>query len=344
MPRVSVIISNFNGARFLPRFSNFNGARFLPRLFESLRAQRGVETEIIVVDRCSTDDSGRLLAAEPGVRVVTEPPESGLVAGYQVGSLQATSELLFFCNEDMWFDPDCLQRLAERIDLDGRIGAADPWQWTYDGSEWIHGGTRFIPACWALNSPEPRRAADFRVPLATGAEIPFPCAGAVLIHRDVYRELGGWDTSFFLDHEDTDLFLRAWQRGWKSVVVPEARVYHAVNASNIQTLNSIHLTVSERRYVSQRANLMVIALKYFSWWALPRAALNWPVVLLNNLSKGRWGLVGRDFQVLAELRARFPAAWRFRKANSSYNLYVPGEQFFRVPEFSESARKCPLPV
>jgi GT2 family glycosyltransferase len=331
VPRVSVIISNFNGARFLPR------------LFESLRAQRGVETELIVVDRHSTDGSDRLLAAEAGLIVLSEPPETGLVAGYQKGSLRATADLLFFCNEDMWFDPDCLQRLAERIRLEDRIAAADPWQWTYDGLEWIHGGTRFVPSTWALNSPEPRRAADFRVPLPAGAEIPFPCAGAVLIHRDVFRELGGWDTSFFLDHEDTDLFLRAWQRRWKSVVVPEAKVYHAVNASNIQTLASIQLTVSQRRYVSQRANLLVIALKYFSWRALPVAALNWPAVVLNNLSKGRWEFLLRDLQVLRELARRFPAAWQFRRANSSYNHYFPGEQFFRVPEFSEPERNGPLP-
>ncbi|MBN9693916.1 MAG: glycosyltransferase family 2 protein [Verrucomicrobia bacterium] len=331
MPRVSIIISNFNGARFLPR------------LFQSLREQRGVETELIVVDRQSTDGSAELLAAEPGIVVLTEPPETGLVAGYHAGSARATADLLFFCNEDMWFDPDCLQRLAERIDLPNRVGATDPWQWTYDGSEWIHGGTRFLPARWALNSPEPRRAADFRVPLPAGEVIPFPCAGAVMIHRDVYRELGGWDTSFFLDHEDTDLFLRAWQRGWRSVVVPEAKVYHAVNASNVQTLTSIQVTVSQRRYVSQRANLGVIAVKYFSWQALPWAALNWPAVVLNNLSKGRWSFVSRDFQVLRELVRRLPAAWRFRQANTGYNYYYPGEQFFRVPEFSAPCRSGPEP-
>lgn len=331
MPRVSVIISNFNGARFLPR------------LLTTLREQRGVETELIVVDRHSTDRSSQILSEQPDLNVISEPPESGLVAGYHAGRAQATSDLLFFCNEDMWFDPDCLSRLAERIELGSRIGAADPWQWTYDGTEWIHGGTRFLPAAWALNSPDPRRATDFRVPLAAGDLIPFPCAGAVLIHRAVYDEVGGWDTSFFLDHEDTDLFLRAWQRGWKSVVVPEAKVYHAVNASNLQTLTSMQVTVSQRRYVSQRANLGVIALKYFSWRALPGAALNWPAVVLNNLAKGRWGYLLRDAQVLVELARRLPAAWQFRRANSSYNHYFPGEQFFRVPEFSAASRNGPVP-
>lgn len=324
MPQVSVIISNFNGARFLPR------------LLETLRAQRGVTLEIVVVDRRSTDGSAEILAGQPDVKVVSEPPETGLVAGYHAGTAVATAELLFFCNEDMWFDPDCLQRLAEKIDLDRRIGAADPWQWTYDGAEWIHGGTQFHPAPWAINSPYPLRAADFNVKLPDGTEVPFPCAGALLIHREVYRELGGWDGSFFLDHEDIDLFLRAWQRDWKTVLVPEAKVFHAVNASNTQTLTSLNMSVSQRRYVSQRANLTIIALKYFSWRVVPLALLVWPAVLVNNLTKGRWHFVRGDFAVLQEIARRWRTTLNFRRANAAYNCRFPGERFFTAPEHSRS--------
>jgi GT2 family glycosyltransferase len=81
--------------------SNFNGLRFLPRLLESLRAQRGVESEIIIVDRLSTDGSGEYLASQPDVRVLSERPETGLVSGYATGATVARGELLFFCNEDM---------------------------------------------------------------------------------------------------------------------------------------------------------------------------------------------------------------------------------------------------
>jgi hypothetical protein len=50
--------------------------------------------------------------------------------------------ICYFCNGDMWFDPDCLQRLAGRTDLADRVAAADPWQWTYDGTVLIHAGTK----------------------------------------------------------------------------------------------------------------------------------------------------------------------------------------------------------
>ncbi len=82
--------------------SNFNGLRFLPKLLASLRAQRGVALELIIVDRQSTDDSGAFLAAQPDVRVITEPPQSGLVTGYHAGTCVAKGDLFFFANEDLW--------------------------------------------------------------------------------------------------------------------------------------------------------------------------------------------------------------------------------------------------
>ena len=313
--------------------SNFNGKRFLPRLLDSLRAQSGVATEFIVVDRQSTDGSVEYLKCQLDVLVLSEPPESGLVTGYQAGYRQAKGNLFFFCNEDMWFEPDCLQQLAERIDLPGRVGAADGWHRTYDDAEWLHRGVRFHPMRWAINSPHPRVRTEFEADLKAGERVPYPCAGAFLIHRQMFEELGGWDTSFFLDHEDVDLFLRAWQRGWHCVTVPGARIHHAVNASNLQALPELRTTVARRRYVGQRANMLVLAIKYFGWRTLLLALAQWPVVIANNLGNGRWRNLRGDLALVPEISRRFAAAWQFRRANKSWNYYHPGERFFHDPRF-----------
>lgn len=314
--------------------SNFNGLRFLPRLLESLRSQRDVEIEIIVVDRHSTDGSGPYLASCPDVRVLSEPPESGLVSGYACGAAIARGELLFFCNEDMWFDPDCLRLLAARIDLPARIGAVDGWHWTYDGRHWIHGATRFEPIFWHLNSPHPFRSAAFAVDLPPGSDTPFPCAGAFLIHRDVYREIGEWDRGYFLDHEDVDLFIRAWQRNWRCVMEPSARIYHAVNAANAHILATTGQPVGHRRYVGQRANLVILAIKYFSWPWILASLVQWPLAVLNNLRAGYWFRLANDHAIPVEVWRRLPDALAFRRANAPYNLRFPGERFFTEARFS----------
>src|SRR5262249_6189666 len=155
--------------------------------------------------------------ANPWVRVISEPPESGLVSGYAIGAAIARHEHLFFCNEDMWFDPDCFRLLERHIDLPRGIVAADPWGWTLDGSQWIHGGTLFVRRIWNVNNPYPFRGKDFTRQLARGCDVPFPCAAAFMMHRSAYEAVGGWARDFFLDHEDLDLFIRVWQVGWRCV-------------------------------------------------------------------------------------------------------------------------------
>ncbi len=311
--------------------SNMNGARYLPRLLDTLVAQADVETEIIVVDRNSTDASAEILERYPTVRVLHESPASGLVAGYAVGAAKANNPLLFFCNEDLYLDERCLCELAARIDLSKRIAACDPWQWTYDGETWIHGGTRFRPSPWHIYSPFPFRMHEFTVPLPGGAEIPFACAGAVMIDAGVYAELGGWDASFFLDYEDIDLFLRAWQRGWLTVAVSEARVFHDAGSSNEKIVGVER--VSRRRYISHRSNVVVIAFKYFSPAFTVLGALNWMATVIANALRLRWGALRLDLVVLRDIARRLPAVWTFRRRNRFYNRVKPGEKFFLDPRF-----------
>jgi GT2 family glycosyltransferase len=227
----------------------------------------------------------------------------------------------------MWFDPMCLSLLEQKIDLAEGVVAADPWQWTYDGKAWIHGGVRFYRRNWDHNSPYPRRGVDFTVSLAEGERVPFPCAGAFLMHRNAYREIGGWDTSFFLDHEDIDLFLRAWQRGWHCVTVPEAKVYHAVNASNSKELEKGR-RVFPKRYIANRSNLAVIGLKYYSG---PERLLAWCgllVPLVGDILKFRGKKLSMDLQAIAATFRRLGDVRAFRQRNRQWSAGKPGQQFF----------------
>ena len=249
------------------------------------------------------------------------------MAGYAAGAAVARYDHVFFCNEDMWFDPMCLSLLEAQISLPRRIVAADPWQWTYDGKSWIHGGVRFYRCQWAPNSPYPRRGFDFTVSLTTGERVPFPCAGAFLMHRNAYEEIGGWDTSFFLDHEDIDLFLRVWQRGWQCVTVPEAKVYHAINASNTKTLQNGH-QVLLRRYIANRSKLAVIGLKYYSGMTLLLVLGALFVPVLGDVLRGRWKKLSLDVQSIVLTIRRMRDVRAFRRRNRQWMNARPGRQFF----------------
>lgn len=315
--------------------SNFNGAKYLPRLFESLYAQRGVELEIIVVDRNSSDASDSILAAHSKVQVIKHPPETGLVCGYAIGAERATKELLYFCNEDMWLEPDCLRLLADRIDLPARTGAVMPVQWTYDLKEIVTCGYWFDQAAWCRANPYPFRVSHWHLP-AKACVVAGINAGACMVHRQVYEEVGGWDRSFFLDYEDMDLALRLWQHEWWSLVVPEARVGHAVGASNNQSIDGGKQKVSRKRYIEGSSNVPAIAVKTFTGFALLLPFVSLGGRFLINLVRLRWRNAYWDLLVFTKVFQRLPALLQFRHLNSAWNRRKPGQSFFTEPQFDYS--------
>jgi GT2 family glycosyltransferase len=288
------------------------------------------------VDRHSRDGSLEYLAGQADVAVAHEPPETGLVCGYAAGVAPARHEHLFFCNEDMWFDADCLRLLEERLDPAAGVIAADPWQWTYDGARLIHAGTRFQRTPWDPQCAYPFRRYAFTEPIAPGEVVPFPCAGAFLMERRAYEAVGGWDRSFFLDHEDIDLFIRVWQRGWWCVSVPDARVYHAVGASNGHQLAALNTPVKRRRLISGLSSVSIIGLKYFTAVALLYPLVFPLLTVLKEAVRLRPRRAWLSLLAAGEALRRCPAALRFRARWARHNRRRPGQEFFRAPLFQHA--------
>jgi GT2 family glycosyltransferase len=162
----------------------------------------------------------------------------------------------------MWFDEWCLYNCAKHINLDKQIASSDPWQWTYDGKELAHAGVRFDKAISAyyLSQVIPFVGMNPLVDLKEGEIIPLSSAGACIIHRVAYVQSGGWDTSFFLDAEEEDLFLRLRRHGWKAVTVPSAKVFHAISVSTSKMVKKT--SVKKKRYISGLSNKTIITIKY----------------------------------------------------------------------------------
>jgi GT2 family glycosyltransferase len=302
-----------------------------------LKAQRDVTLEVIIVDRNSSDESAKILAEHPDVRVVREPPESGLVAGYSVGVPYAKHEYFFFCNEDMWFSADCLRLILAQFDAEPRVAGVMPLQKTYDGSGLVNWGTWFEDARWYRDNPHPFRASVFR-DVSEPETISGINAGACMISRTAYDAVGGWDTSFFLDYEDMDLSLRLWQQGWVCRIEPRAVAFHDVGASNGKPIEQGKIMVGEKRYVAALSNQVVIAMKSFTGVG-PLAA---PALLCDrfarNLLRRRWHQAKLDLRAVWLTLTRVPSVARHRQANRAWNQSRPGQGFFSDPRFDVKSR------
>jgi N-acetylglucosaminyl-diphospho-decaprenol L-rhamnosyltransferase len=230
---------------------NYNGERFLPACIESLNAQTLAPNATIVVDAASTDASERV-ARELGARFV--PSENlGLGRLYNIGAREAATPYVFLANNDIALDAACLEQLARALDDAPDALAADARQLDWDGDETIHARTKLTRGRMTREHL-PGFHLDHVVDSSDTA--PTVCANgaAMMVRRDVFLALGGFDETFFMEWEDLDLCWRGWLQGHPTLYVPAASVRHRVGAVTTSE-------IAPRRAASSHHNILRFALK-----------------------------------------------------------------------------------
>ncbi len=230
---------------------NHNGEHLLRDCIVSLAEQSLPPRSILVVDGASTDES-ESVSRELGTSFVGEL-NSGLGYLYNRGVARAQTEYVFLANNDIALFPDCLEHLAAALDAQPTAFAADAQQLDWSGKRTIHANTTLTRGP-LLREHLPGLHLDHNVQ-ATGIT-PTVCANgaAMMIRRTMFRELGGFDETFFMEWEDLDLCWRAWLRGWSTLYVPAAVVRHHVGGVTREG-------VRPRRSASSHHNLVRFALK-----------------------------------------------------------------------------------
>jgi GT2 family glycosyltransferase len=239
---------------------NHQGEHLLRDCLESLDAQTTPPREVIVADGASTDGSQQI-AEQLGARFLFVP-NNGLGFLYNVGARSTRCEYVLFSNNDVAYEPTCLERLVAALDDDERRFSADPTQLDWAGTRVIHARTT-IKRGRLLREYLPGLHFEAAVPADALTPTVSANGAAMLVRRLKLLELGGFDETFFMDYEDLDLCWRAWLRGWPTVYVPDARLRHRVGA--VTTTE-----VQPRRSASAHHNLVRFALKCLPW---PNAAV-----------------------------------------------------------------------
>jgi N-acetylglucosaminyl-diphospho-decaprenol L-rhamnosyltransferase len=248
----------------------YSGALHLAECLRSLQAQALSPAEIVVVDASSADGTVELATALSARTLVV--PNRGLGFLYNRGVEATSAPYVLFSNVDVSYDPQCVAELAGALDADERRFAADARQLDWSGTQLVHGQTTLRRGS-LLGEYLPGLALDHRVTAAVVT--PTVCANgaAMLVRRDAFLELGGFDETFFLDWEDLDLCWRAWVAGWATVYVPNAWLRHRVGAVTSAEM-------APRRLASSHHNILRFALKCLPPAAAARVIagelLRWP--------------------------------------------------------------------
>jgi GT2 family glycosyltransferase len=248
---------------------SYESRELLARCLEALAADaaRAASTEIIVVDQASRDGTAAWLAAEhPGVKLVALGENVGFGAGNNRGAERARGRWLLLLNNDAFVRPGAIDELVRFAEARPEIGAAGPRLLWPDGR--LQRSCRRFPTVFRLATeflylrklaPRSRILNGFyygefahdepwRVDWLTGA--------CLLVRRELYERLGGFDEAFFLYSEEVDLLYRAAQAGAETWYDPAAEVVHVWGgtAGRASALTLEEQARSHVRYLDKHAS------------------------------------------------------------------------------------------
>jgi GT2 family glycosyltransferase len=239
-PRVTVVIPNWNGERFLGL------------CLGSLRRQTFPDFEAVLVDNGSSDGSVGLVERDfPEMRIVSLGENRGFSAAANAGIEASEAGYVALLNNDTEQDPGWLAALVRAAEEHPEAGLFASKLVDYHDRRFLDGAgdaLRLSGFPYRLGHGERDRGQfDER------AYVFSACAAAALYRRGMLDDVGHFDEDFVSYCEDGDLSFRAQLAGYSCLYVPDAVVYHmgsastggkrSATATRLGTRNSLSLLV-----------------------------------------------------------------------------------------------------
>ncbi len=207
----------------------FRSKGTFPRLSAALDAQTVRPAAIHVLENGSPDPERIDLPDLPaGADLIVSETNLGFAAGNNLLAARARSKWLALLNPDAFPEPDWLERLlnaATRYPDAGLFGS----------TQWVDGENVVLDGCgdvWQAFGIPYRGGYGLSIQPPPEGEVFGPCGAAMMIRRDVFEALGGFDEDYFCYVEDVDLAYRARLSGHRAIQVRSANVVHVGYASS----------------------------------------------------------------------------------------------------------------
>jgi hypothetical protein len=234
MPKLSIIIVNWNTSKLL--------ADCLDSLKSEIQNPK-FETEIIVVDNGSTDDSLEMLLKIENckLKIIENKTNLGFAKGNNIGIKESAGQYIMLLNSDTTVNLGSLKKLVEFLDNNPNY-AVSPMLFLPDGkpqndyymkfpnlwqiflyhNPFIRPLAMKIPCLKSLIAQKPKLS-NFEVDQLPGA--------GLMMSRIVWDKVGDFDEDYNFLFEDVDWCWRAKKTKIKRMVVSEAKIIHLGGAS-----------------------------------------------------------------------------------------------------------------
>lgn len=210
-----------------------NSARDLANLLECKPLQDAFD-RIVVVDNASTDASCETARAG-GAHVLERGVNDSLSAAINAGVRECTSDLIAILNPDVLVDDaSVIDELARAFD-DPAVGLSAPMLRLPDGS--LQDSARTVPSPVELAQRRLQGTDTGALRPDDGAhDVPWVVGAFMLVRREAFWSVGGFDERYKLYFEDVDFCVRLWTEGWRVRIDSRLVVRHEHQASSRKSL------------------------------------------------------------------------------------------------------------
>jgi GT2 family glycosyltransferase len=230
MVSLSIIIVNYNTDVYLDKC-----------LSSIIKLIENVEYEIIIIDNNSPiREIEELSRKYKFAKFIFRNVNDGFGAGCNYGAKIAVGKYLAFVNPDIIFYKNVFNELINVFEEDDKLGVCSPifidsqnkisftfntfpdiiWEFY----EFIGKGyERRIKKLLSNENIIEKSKSPYYVDWVTGA--------CMIVKKEVFNKVEGFDKSFFLYYEDVDLQLKISKLGYRNAILPSCSVFHSVNCS-----------------------------------------------------------------------------------------------------------------
>lgn len=220
LPIASIIIVNYNGKHYLEEcFNSIYGLDY-PR----------DKLELILVDNASIDGSCEYVKKTfPNVRILQLDKNYGFCKPNNEGVKIARGQYVALLNNDTVVDKEWLLELIKGALNDKDVVSCGSKIFFLERKNLINsaGGKIAINGGGFYNGYGDEDCEKYNKFGYTG----FGCGAGVLVKKDFFDEIGGFDEDYFAACEENDLGWKSWLFGYKVLFVPTAVMYHRLSGT-----------------------------------------------------------------------------------------------------------------
>jgi len=258
-PQISVVIPTFNRAKMVCD------------CIASVLEQDDVILEVIVVDDCSSDETGKMVSEQFGkdarVKYLRNDKNSFQAVSCNKGAKVACGKYLFFLDDDNILEPHALSELLECFGRHPDAGLVAPLS--------VHKRESLRNLIWTLGSDFNRWTSQPKdvhpnVPVDKLSDVPvdWPTTyspNAFMVPRDVFDSVCGFEESFVQIFEESDFGWKIVESGRSAWIAARARTSHLgfLEPGCVPALRQLGIEKPYRTYCFAR-NRLRFACRHFN--------------------------------------------------------------------------------